>query len=471
VPVKRFWIICFGLLFGYPIMGQKVVLSEGEFIRQIITYHPRWIEGRMQLQYGEAEVLAARGLFDPVLAGGVERKRFSDRLYYNKTGVYIEQPIPALGLRLAGGVDINSGINLNPEKSTGINGQAFAGLTLPLLQGMMIDERRTERQLSYLFRDRQEFEWQIVQNDILLTCLDAYWRWVAAIERIKIYEEVLENNLEVFRGIKAAFLQGDLAAIDTVETFLQYNRILMQYNREQILLNEAENNLMNHLWTDPLRQSLRQGNLSSETFPDYPLLLSRLPQIAQFGEDWYNRHPLIQALNNENERLGTLERWQREQLKPELNLHYNFLSNLAMSPLEQAWLTDNYVAGISFYMPLLFRTARGKREQLQIRQKQNILNIQDELNVIQNQVTAAQYARENIEVQVRLFKTIVDDSRVMYNAERRKFELGESSVFLVNAREIQYLQAMISFIDLKREEIMRWYNVLYEGGVLFEAFP
>jgi alanyl-tRNA synthetase len=54
-------------------------------------------------------------------------------------------------------------------------------------------------------------------------------------------------------------------------------------------------------------------------------------------------------------------------------------------------------------------------------------------------------------------------------AERLRFDAGESSVFLVNTREIQYLQAQNTLIDLKTEEIMATYLLLYEMGILYRV--
>jgi outer membrane protein TolC len=445
--------------------GQTFLLAERTFIEQLKADHPRFQEGRLQLDFADAGVFALRGMFDPVLQGGWHRKHFSNRLYYNRTGLYLDQPLPALGMTLHGGMDVNSGLNLNPERSTPVNGQLAAGVTLPLLRGMVIDHRRTERRLGDIYRQEQDFEWINFQNDLLLQSLNAYWRWAASRQRLELFEEVLSNNLLVFQGIKLSFLQGDLPAIDTVEAFLQYRRIRIQYESEQILYNQTLNQLLDHVWQPELRAQLMQADARADEWPDPGV---RMAMFAPADDATYLQdHPDLRTLEMENQRLDALQRWQREQMKPEINLHYNFLQNLNMTPQEQAWLSDNYVAGVSFQMPLLIRQARGRSQQLRVRQEQNRLAYTDEKNAIRNEVRAADFALRNLREQVQLFEALAADALTMYRAELRKFELGESSVFLVNAREIQYLQAMLGYIDLRREYLLQGYRTWHAQGILY----
>lgn len=446
-------------------MGQTGLLSERDFIRQVRSEHPRFREGQLQLDYADAGVFALRGLFDPVLHGGWIRKHFNNRLYYNRTGLYLDQPVPALGMTLNAGMDINSGLNLNPEHSTPVNGQLSAGLTLPLLRGMAIDSRRTERRLGDLYRQEQDYEWINYQNDLLLQSLNAYWRWAASRQRLDLFEEVLSNNLLVFEGIKSGFLQGDLPAIDTVEAFLQYRRIRIQYEGERILYNTTVNQLLDHVWQPGMREQLLEADVRADEWPDPEVRMTLFAPVTP--ANYLQEHPDLRTLEVESQRLTTLRRWQREQLKPEVNLHYNLLQNLNMTPQEQAWFSDNYVAGVSVQMPLLVRQARGRIEQLRVRSEQNRLAYADEQNAIRNEVNAADFALRNLGEQVRLYEALAADAFTMYQAERRKFDLGESSVFLVNAREIHYLQAMLGLIDLRREYLIQGYRTWHAQGILY----
>ena len=66
-------------------------------------------------------------------------------------------------------------------------------------------------------------------------------------------------------------------------------------------------------------------------------------------------------------------------------------------------------------------------------------------------------------------KTVLDYERLL-NAEQRKFELGESSLFLVNSRLNKYLDSRIKLIELqmknRKSELKTWYVL----GVLGNAF-
>lgn len=441
-------------------------LTEVDFVRQLMSNHPRAEQANLLIQEGRQEVIAAQGLFDPVLGSSFYRKKFQQNIYYDKLDVGLEQPLTFLGMDLRAGLELNSGIYLNPERTTPSAGLAHAGLSLPLLQGMMIDERRTELKLSKLYQQQTNIEFIDLNNKLLLEGLDAYWKWNRARLRLDVLEEVLENNRVVFQGVKTSFLQGDRPAIDTVEAFQQLQRIELQYNSELVKYNSAVNGLQNYLFEKDATPVKLDTPAVASDFDKSTVFESDFFQLTQ-GDGLVQQHPLIQLLRNERERLQTQLRWQREQMKPRLDLHYNFLVNAGMSPLEQSLISDNYQVAVSFSFPLLFRTARAKTRQFEIYENQTLLQISDELNYIENTLEANRFNFINLTNQVSLASNITSASERLYQAELRRFSLGESSVFLVNTRELQYLQAQNSLIDLRTEQILQAYRMLFDVGALY----
>lgn len=442
------------------------LLTEEEFVRQLIRNHPRAEQANLLLLEGDQEIIAAKGLFDPVLGAGFYRKKFQENIYYDKLDVGINQPLTFLGMDLRAGLELNSGIYLNPERTTPTAGLAHAGLSIPLLQGMMIDERRTKLKLSKLYQQQTNFEFVDANNKLLIEGLDAYWKWNRARLRLNVLEELLENNRIVFQGVKTSFLQGDRPAIDTVEAFQQLQRIELQYNTELVQYNRAVNGLQNYLFeADATPLKLEDPALASE-FDESTVFEADFFQVMQ-GDELIQQHPIIQLLRNERERLETQLRWQREQMKPRLDLQYNFLANAGMSPLEQSLISDNYQVGVSFSFPLLFRTARAKTRQFEIYENQTLLQISDELNYIENTLDANRFTFNNLTEQVNLAENITSASQSLYQGELSRFNLGESSVFLVNTRELQYLQAQNSLIDLRTEQILQAYRMLFDLGALY----
>jgi outer membrane protein TolC len=83
------------------------------------------------------------------------------------------------------------------------------------------------------------------------------------------------------------------------------------------------------------------------------------------------------------------------------------------------------------------------------------LKVQDEqLSYLNNKVylkakiKQAQNDLLNAQNQLDIYRQTVLDSRQLFEAEKTMFEQGESSLFLVNARELTYIQANLKYIEV-----------------------
>jgi outer membrane protein TolC len=448
------------------LFGQSTTLQESEFIKDLLRNHPQAKRAMLQQEVGDREVQAAQGLFDPVLAAAFSQKSFQDKLYYRRWDADITQPTTFLGIEFNAGLETNSGSFLNPERNTPLAGLGFAGVKLPLLQGMLWDTRRNDLRLSRIFQQQTRFLLFDINNELLLNGLKAYWNWNRAQMKLELLQEVLTNNRNVLEGIRVAFLSGDRPAIDTVEAFQQYQRILLQYNKELVSQRSAVLMLNNYRF-DSNGKPMPIGEGAKSIPTDSSLVFSnKLIELSE-NREWMLLNPTINLLRNENERLQTRLRWEKERRKPRLDLKYNLLADRGMSVLEQQFLNENYQVGITFQYPLLIRNARARTAQVKANIWQNDLATTEERIRLENSIAALSFSLSNIRQQVALGSGITDNARKLYEAERMRFDVGESSVFLVNTREIQYLQAQNILIDLKTEEILATYQLLYEMGILY----
>lgn len=458
-----FLLICF---ITNVLKGQPTPLHEKDFIRDLLRNHPQAKRAMLQQEVGDREVQAAQGSFDPMLAAGFSQKSFQDKLYYRRWDADITQATTFLGIEFSAGLETNSGSFLNPERNTPLAGLGFAGVKLPLLQGMLWDSRRNDLRLSRIFQQQTRFLLLDKNNELLFNGLRAYWNWNRAQLKLDLLQEVLTNNRNVLEGIRVAYLGGDRPSIDTVEAFQQYQRILLQYNKELVSQRSAELVLNNYRFDSsgkslPIREGMKPIPTDSSLVFNNTLI--GLTEIT----DWMDVNPGLNMLRNENDKLQTRLRWEKERRKPRLDLKYNLLTDRGMSLLEQQFLNENYQVGLTFQFPLLIRNARARTAQVKANIWQNDLAIIEERYRLENSIEALRFTLANIRQQVALGSGITDNARKLYEAERMRFDAGESSVFLVNTREIQYLQAQNTLIDLKTEEIIATYQLLNEMGILF----
>ncbi|MBL0024856.1 MAG: TolC family protein [Saprospiraceae bacterium] len=157
---------------------------------------------------------------------------------------------------------------------------------------------------------------------------------------------------------------------------------------------------------------------------------------------------------------------KQDKLKPVINLQYNPI----IEPIGNNFLTNfsfnNYKWGVEFKMPLFLRKERGdiKITKLKIKENELILTgkFQALLNKLQVYINAWQATLEQIEIfeeSVRLYEQ-------MYISEKRLFDIGESSLFLVNSREQSYINARIKLAEMVAKNRISYYSIFYFAGKL-----
>ncbi|MEO6038471.1 MAG: TolC family protein, partial [Saprospiraceae bacterium] len=101
--------------------------------------------------------------------------------------------------------------------------------------------------------------------------------------------------------------------------------------------------------------------------------------------------------------------------------------------------------------PLLNRKARGDWQITAIKLAQTDQALRQKRQEIASKVR--QYANDldNFGRQLPLFRDFTANYRLLLDAEFEKFRQGESSVFLINAREQRWLEAQIKYLKLLSE--------------------
>ena len=109
-------------------------------------------------------------------------------------------------------------------------------------------------------------------------------------------------------------------------------------------------------------------------------------------------------------------------------------------------MLDNRWASIQFGFPLFLRKERGKRDWIEV--KANVLNFDNDrtqnqiITKIQNYVNTGDFLAE----QLALATTARDNFAKLLDFENLKFELGESSLFIINSRESKLIESEIYLI-------------------------
>jgi outer membrane protein TolC len=138
-----------------------------------------------------------------------------------------------------------------------------------------------------------------------------------------------------------------------------------------------------------------------------------------------------------------------EMLKPQIDLQFNPLLQPTRQDLFLPYNVNNFKFGLQASFPIFIRKERGdlkltnlKLKAAQLERNQKELEIQLKIQNIQNQISS-------LVRQLELQEKMVSQYLQLRDAEQLKFEIGESTLFLTNIRELKYLESKQKLIELK----------------------
>ncbi|WP_245849593.1 TolC family protein [Hymenobacter crusticola] len=426
------------------------VFSLQDLADLVFANHPVVKQAALLSADAQAQVQQARGGFDPKLASGFDRKLFGGTDYYNLWANELKVPLLPGGIDLKAGYDRMVGTYVNPEHRTPLNGLAAVGISVPLGQGLLIDARRSTLRQARILVTAAEADKVKQINEVWLQAVKDYWNWYYAYQQAVLIQEGVELADTRFQATSRRAILGDQAPIDSVEARITVQDRQVQSEQLQVELQNARLVLSNHLWN----KEAQPAELPTYAVPQVPRLNAvDTTQFAQLRDLAANRHPTLIKLDAKIRQLGIEERYQREMLKPVINVSGSLLSRGDFYRPEMPAYYDigwnNYKLGVDFAFPLFLRKERGKLQQTRLKVQDATLEQQQSRRTILNQVNAVYNTLKAYERQLTLQAQTIASQRTLLQAELQKFELGESTIFLVNSRETK-------LIDLRlKQESMR----------------
>lgn len=423
-------------------------VSFDVFLQIVKSNHPVSKQAELLLQSGDANLRKAKGSFDPILKSTYDQKQFDGKNYYQINSNVLQIPTP-LGIEVKAGYDNTSGIYLNPENVLPSNGLAYAGIAVPLGKGLFFDERRQAVRQAEVYEKATALERTLLINQLVFEASKAYWEWYSAWNTYEIFDESVELAEFRFQGVRESFLQGDVPAIDTLEAFILVQNRELSRNEAYIKMQNARIEASNYLWsedTQPLQlvddaKPVEHEDVSIANPINNDVLAAIITGIDQ-------SHPKLQLFNNKLENLNFERRAKAEKVKPKLNVNYNLLNEPVGSNPAENYSSNNYKWGFEFSMPILLRKGRGDLQLTKIKMNQTDLDRQKVSLEIKNKIRSYENEINNLFMQIELYRNTVKNYQALLNGEKRKFEEGESSLFLVNSRETSLINAEVKLIDL-----------------------
>lgn len=436
----------------------SLVLSPDRFLGLVKQYHPVARQGDMILQNADANVLKSRGGFDPKLSLGHGQKYFDNTNYFNFMSGNISIPT-YWGIEFKGGYDYNRGAYLNPENKLPDAGLSYAGIAITLGKGLIIDERRLALRQAQIGQTSSKFERQLIYNELLYDAGKAYWDWFAAYHNYEVYQEAYVAAFERLSSVKISATLGDRPFIDTLEAFIQLNERQFSLLQSEMELKNKSIELSNYLWDENGQPLSLAPNAKAPDLTDVTL------DAALFTPDtsaWRN-HPALELVDLKIQSLAIERKWKIEQLKPVINLNYKpYLVNNSFN----SYSLNDYKFGLNFSMPILLRKERGDLKMTGVKIRQTELDRSLKTWQVYNKNLGAVNEYIYTLDLINQYRGTVMAYADLLDAERNIFRIGESSLFMINSRELSYIGAKVKLIDVIVKNMKAELTVRYSTGEL-----
>lgn len=425
-------------------------LTYNEYLGYVKKYHPMVKSANLEVTSAQANLMMARGGFDPKIEVDFDKKQFKDKEYYSLLNGSFKIPT-WYGIEVKAGFDNSEGIYLNPENTVPNQGLTSLGINIPLGQGLLINQRMADLRKAKIQIQLSQAQQKLQAIEVLYNASVAYFNWKRNYSEVQLYSTYLKNAEIRFNGVASLIKNGDKPAIDSVEAGIIVRNRKLNLEDSQLKLMKSKLELSNFLWLEnnvplELQDSIipeeKLENTIKETLKTNELLVETIS---------IENHPKINSLQRKLEILEVERKLKTNNLLPKIDLGYHYLS-------EPNYWNDtnfnNYKVGVNFSFPLFLRKERGGLQlaKFKIQDTQYDLNL--ERVQLKNKINAQQTEINSLERQRKLISDLVKDYNTMLSSEERLFSFGESSIFLINSRENNLVSSQLSELSIENRYLI-----------------
>jgi outer membrane protein TolC len=405
------------------------------FVDAVLANHPVAQQARLVAEQARAELREAWGAFDPRLVATWDQKRFAGTEYFRYLDAEMKFPLP-IGADVTIAYNRTMGRFFNPDRRTPNDGTFSAGLSLPLGQRIITDERRTGLQLARAARDAGEAERVSILNRLLFSAAKDYGDWYETWRRRAIAQEGEALADFRLRAVRQRVLNGESAPIDTIEALLELQRRQVTRFEAEAAFYVSTLNLTSYIWDERGRPA---------ALPD-----DAIPVLQGLGRGGLDSTQLNALLETATRRNPELLRVQARVRQGEAD---RLLATQRMIPFAEAKvagladrgtdadffnrdrLDNNYKAGLTFSSPLLFLRETGRFGSVGARLERQEYERDRLRRDVEYDARAAIFELSNLERLLLRQEANVRNARLLRDAEQIRFENGESTLLILNLRE------------------------------------
>ncbi len=419
---------------------QPTMLTLEALLESVNKNYPPLRAALLEKPLAEADLLNQQGRFDLSIKSRIDTQNLG--FYQNERfEIALEQPTTLWGSTIYSGYSISEGRypDYDGKAVTNSAGQYRAGVRVPLARDRAIDSRRADLgkarfglRLADLSIDQQRLT-------ILQTATRRYWDWVAAGRRLLIANTLLEvaigRNDIIAESVKIGALP-QFELLDNQRIVLQRRNNVVEARRS---LENASIELSLFLRDSEGRPLIAEPEKLIPGFPD-PAEITEAQMLDDMNAAFGRRPDVMRFLFQRNQ-IEIDKRLAQNQRLPGVDLYTEYFREAGNGTIKRG--PNDLRVGIIFDLPLQrrqatarLRNAEARLSQLQQREQFQRDQVTAEVRDAASAVKAA-YERSRVTTEELMITRQVED------AERLRFELGDSTLFVLNQREQATAEAAV----------------------------
>jgi len=407
------------------------VMSYEQYIALVLDHHPLMQQAELLSRQAEAYVMKGKGEYDPKISANWNKKDYKDTDYYNLLSSSLSIPT-WIGADVKLGYERSSGTFLDPSDNLPLDGLWSIGVDIPIGEGLFYDERRQARQQADLYAQSTEIERDLLLNDLLYNASLSYLEWARAMMAREIALTGIQLAEQRLTGLRASFLTGDGPAVDTLEADVNLlaRQLSLQQAEQEIVKARAQ--LSMYLWLEGVVPLELEPDVQAETTVLLDLVMVQPSAV----------HPYLRAYDNKIALVELDERMAKERLKPDLTVSYHPLADISNRPSSRDFTLSDYKLGVQFATPIFIRKERAELRLVRLEMAGLEIDRSLEAQNLRAQQSAAIANSLIMQQQLVTLERTISQYDALLQAEYKKLAIGESSIFVVNSREVKYLDLL-----------------------------
>ncbi|MDJ0625620.1 MAG: TolC family protein [Candidatus Caenarcaniphilales bacterium] len=318
--------------------------------------------------------------------------------------------------------------------------EGIFGLRVPLLEGLLIDKSRTEWKISALKQKTANYKISIERGNLLKKAGELYWKWVKEGINYRTAENLLSLAKErrdfVQKSVNAG-LSPEIALTEVQSQIL--NREASTKLAEQ-KFQQASIKLKNFLWQengDIIELKKTNAPNSIKNPKKIPLKLEEEHKLLALQQ-----RPELENFNLELQQLQAKLKLAKNELLPKLDFELTAGQNISRvdggASIRGSVFTE---------LPIVPLKELSKVQKIETKIQQIELKRKNQKVMIENEIQEALVGIRNSSKRVKLNEENLLMLQRLADGERKRYILGNSTLFLVNQREIAYNRGQIQLVN------------------------